>query len=118
MLFFGCRHPQQDFLYADELKRFADEGITELHVGFSRNDGPKTYVQDLIKTQRVRVWGLIEAGAIIYVCGDGGKMEPGVKAALMQLYRDHERADEEAALKWIDGLGTANRYVLDVWAGG
>src|SRR6202035_5960950 len=44
MLFFGCRHPDQDFLYADELKAFATEGITELHTAFSRGEGPKTYV--------------------------------------------------------------------------
>src|SRR3954468_14335343 len=92
MLLFGCRHPEQDFLYADELKGFAAQGITELHVAFSRGGGPKTYVQDLIATQKDRVWSLIESGAIIYVCGDGGQMEPGVKAALMQLYRDRSGA--------------------------
>ena len=118
MLLFGCRHSEQDFLYADELKDFAGQGITELHVAFSRGDGPKTYVQDLIATQKDQVWSLIENGAIIYVCGDGGQMEPGVKAALMQLYRDRSGADAAAALKWIDDLGTHNRYVLDVWAGG
>src|SRR5262249_28185503 len=42
MLFFGCRHPEQDYLYADELKAFADDGITELFVAFSRADSPKT----------------------------------------------------------------------------
>src|SRR5205814_2363849 len=56
MLLFGCRHPEQDFLYADELKSFAAQGVTELHVAFSRGDGPKTYVQDLIATQKDRVW--------------------------------------------------------------
>src|SRR5256885_9274579 len=45
MLFFGCRHPDQDFLYADELKKFASDGVSELHTAFSRADGPKTYVQ-------------------------------------------------------------------------
>ena len=45
MLFFGCRHPDQDFLYADELKSLASGGITELFTAFSRGDGPKTYVQ-------------------------------------------------------------------------
>ena len=39
MLFFGCRHPEQDYLYADELKAFAADGITELHTAFSRGDG-------------------------------------------------------------------------------
>ena len=91
MLFFGCRHPEQDFLYADELKAFAANGITELHTAFSRADGPKTYVQHLVAAQKDRVWSLIEQGAIVYVCGDGGKMEPDVKAALVTIYRERHR---------------------------
>jgi cytochrome P450/NADPH-cytochrome P450 reductase len=118
MLFFGCRHPDQDFIYADELKAFAARGITELHTAFSRAEGPKTYVQNLIAAQKDRVWSLIEQGAIIYVCGDGGKMEPDVKAALVAIYRERESADAVAGQRWIDDLGANNRYVLDVWAGG
>jgi cytochrome P450/NADPH-cytochrome P450 reductase len=118
MLFFGCRHPEQDYLYADELKAFAADGITELHTAFSRADMPKTYVQNLIAAQQERVWSLIEQGAIIYVCGDGGKMEPDVKATLVGIYRDRAGADAAAGQRWIDDLGTKNRYVLDVWAGG
>jgi cytochrome P450 / NADPH-cytochrome P450 reductase len=118
MLFFGCRHPEQDYLYADELKAFAAEGIVELHTAFSRADGPKTYVQHLVAAQKDRVWSLIEQGAITYVCGDGGKMEPDVKAALVAIYRQRSSADADAGLRWIEDLGTKSRYVLDVWAGG
>jgi cytochrome P450/NADPH-cytochrome P450 reductase len=118
MLFFGCRHPDQDFIYADELKAFEASGIGELHTAFSRAEGPKTYVQNLVEAQKDRVWSLIEQGAIVYVCGDGGKMEPGVKAALVAIYRDRAGADAEAGQRWIDDLGAKNRYVLDVWAGG
>jgi cytochrome P450 / NADPH-cytochrome P450 reductase len=118
MLFFGCRHPEQDYLYADELQAFAADGITELHTAFSRGDGPKTYVQHLVAAQKDRVWSLIEQGAIVYVCGDGGKMEPDVKAALVAIYRERSGADENGGLRWIDDLGNKNRYVLDVWAGG
>jgi cytochrome P450/NADPH-cytochrome P450 reductase len=118
MLFFGCRHPEQDYLYADELKAFAAEGITELHTAFSRAGTPKTYVQHLIAAQQERVWSLIEQGAIIYVCGDGGKMEPDVKATLVAIYRERAGADTAAAQRWIEDLGAKNRYVLDVWAGG
>ncbi len=117
MLFFGCRHPEQDYLYADELKAFAADNITELHTAFSRADTPKTYVQNLIAAQQERVWSLIERGAIIYVCGDGGKMEPDVKATLVKIYRDRAGADAAAGQRWIDDLGAKNRYVLDVWAG-
>jgi cytochrome P450/NADPH-cytochrome P450 reductase len=118
MLFFGCRHPEQDYLYADELKAFAADGVTELHTAFSRADGAKTYVQHLVAAQKDRVWGLIEKGAIIYVCGDGGKMEPDVKAALVSIYRERSGANADAGQRWIDDLGTKNRYVLDVWASG
>jgi cytochrome P450/NADPH-cytochrome P450 reductase len=118
MLFFGCRHPGQDYLYADELKAFAADGIAELHTAFSRSEGPKTYVQNLVAAERERVWSLIEKGSIVYVCGDGSKMEPDVKAALVAIYRERSGADAEAGLRWIDDLGSKNRYVLDVWAGG
>jgi cytochrome P450/NADPH-cytochrome P450 reductase len=118
MLFFGCRHPEQDYLYADELKAFAADGITELYTAFSRSEGPKTYVQNLVAAQKDRVWSLIEQGAIVYVCGDGGKMEPDVKAALVAIHRERKGTDAEAAQRWIDDLGAKNRYVLDVWAGG
>ncbi|HLX14412.1 MAG TPA: cytochrome P450 [Bradyrhizobium sp.] len=118
MLFFGCRHPEQDYLYADELKAYAASGITDLHTAFSRGEGPKTYVQHLVTAEQDRVWNLIEQGAIVYVCGDGAKMEPDVKAALVAIHRERTGADADAAQRWIDDLGAKNRYVLDVWAGG
>ena len=118
MLFFGCRHPEQDFLYADELKTFAQDGVTELYTAFSRAGGEKTYVQHLVAAEKDKVWKLIEQGAIVFVCGDGGKMEPDVKAALVSIYRERSGADADAAARWIEEMGAKNRYVLDVWAGG
>ena len=116
MLFFGCRHPGHDFLYADELREHAYAGIVDLYVAFSRHSGSKTYVQDLLQQQADRVWPLIEQGAIIYVCGDGGRMEPDVKRALMAMYRDKTGVGEAAGEAWMAALAADNRYVLDVWA--
>ena len=118
MLFFGCRRPDQDFLYADELKAYAADGVVDLHVAFSRADGQaKAYVQDLVRQQKDQVWRLIEAGAIVFVCGDGGKMEPDVKRALVELYCEKKGASAQAGESWIADMGASNRYVLDVWAG-
>src|SRR3954462_2180410 len=55
MLFFGCRHPDQDYLYRDELKAFETSGITELHTAFSRAEGAKTYVQNLVTIHKERI---------------------------------------------------------------
>ena len=45
-------------------------------------------------------------------------MEPDVKAALVAIYRERSGADAAAGARWIEELGTKNRYVLDVWASG
>jgi cytochrome P450/NADPH-cytochrome P450 reductase len=88
-----------------------------LHVAFSRHDGEKTYVQDLIRKERAAVWKLIEAGATVFVCGDGSRMEPDVKRALTRIYAEETDADPDAADQWMEKLSAENRYVLDVWAG-
>jgi cytochrome P450/NADPH-cytochrome P450 reductase len=118
MLFFGCRAPDEDFLYRKELEAMAKEGIVDLQVAFSRHEGKKTYVQDLLLAQRKAVWSLIRAGAHIYVCGDGSRMEPDVKRALTRIYAEEMDAEPAEADAWIERMGAENRYVLDVWAGG
>ena len=118
MLFFGCRSPEEDYLYRDELEEWAAAGLMDLNVAFSRQGPDKVYVQDLIRRRGGDVWRLIEAGATIYVCGDGSRMEPDVKRALMTLYAEQTDADAAASEIWIEEMGRQGRYVLDVWAGG
>ena len=117
ILFFGCRHRKQDFIYAEELDAYAKAGLTQLYVACSRMDGKKTYVQDLIREHWREVWKLLDAGAKIYVCGDGSRMEPDVRRALGEMYRMQTRTDEAGAERWLADLARQNRYVLDVWAG-
>jgi cytochrome P450/NADPH-cytochrome P450 reductase len=119
MLFFGCRRPDEDFLYADELKDYATRGLVDLHVAFSRApDAPRTYVQDLMRREADALWRLLDLGAIVFVCGDGARMEPAVKRALLDLYAARTGAELSAAEAWMADLGAAGRYTLDVWSGG
>ena len=119
MLFFGCRRPDEDFLYAGELKDYAARGLVDLHVAFSRApDAPKTYVQDLMRREADALWRLLEAGATVFVCGDGARMEPAVKRALIEIHAAKTGAAMAASEAWMAGLGAAGRYGLDVWSGG
>src|SRR5688572_6956682 len=117
ILFFGCRHREQDYIYAKELEAYVNQGLMQLYVACSRMDGKKTYVQDLIREHWREVWKLLDAGAKIYVCGDGSRMEPDVRRALGEMYRMQTRTDEAGSERWLADLTAQNRYVLDVWAG-
>ncbi len=118
-LFFGCRRPDQDFIYAAELEGFAADGLTRLHVAFSRADGvPKRYVQDLIRAEADQLWPLLERGAAIYVCGDAGKMAPAVRQAFADLIAAKASVDATTANARLETMTSSGRYFTDVWATG
>lgn len=118
LLYFGCRRADHDFLYRDELEAAEREGLVSLRVAFSRGEGERCYVQDLIRRDGPEIWRQLSAGAHVYVCGDGARMEPDVKRALQRICSDETDADADAAEAFIDALAREGRYALDVWAGG
>lgn len=38
-LYFGCRHPEKDYLYRTELENDERDGLISLHTAFSRLEG-------------------------------------------------------------------------------
>ena len=117
LLFFGCRHPRQDFIYEEELRRFQRQGVTALATAFSRVGGEqKCYVQNEIYTRRDEVWQMIEDGAVVYVCGDAARMAPDVRRTFAAVYREKTGASEIETEEWLNDLAAQNRYLVDVWA--
>ncbi|NGZ73958.1 bifunctional cytochrome P450/NADPH--P450 reductase [Saccharibacillus alkalitolerans] len=117
-LYFGCRSPETDFLYQDELESYAEDGLVHLHTAFSRVEGqPKTYVQHRMAENTDEVIRLLDEGGIFYVCGDGVHMAPDVENTLRRSYRDVHGVGEEEAQRWLNELEENGRYVKDVWTG-
>ncbi|MCK2216050.1 cytochrome P450 [Actinomadura sp. ATCC 31491] len=114
VVFAGCRHPEHDLLYRDELAAWAGRPEVSVHTAFSAVPGhPYRFVQDAVAAHGDEVWGLLEQGAHVYVCGDGLRMAPAVRQALLDLYRERAGGDGEA---WLAGLEAAGRYQQDVFA--
>ena len=61
------------------------------------------------------MWRLLNAGARIYVCGDGRAMAPGVRDALRTLHDRHNPGGDSE--EWLRALVSDGRYVEDVYAG-
>ncbi|MFE8958183.1 cytochrome P450 [Streptomyces iakyrus] len=118
LCYFGCDAPDADFLHAAELRAAETAGAVSLRPAFSETpEGEVRFVQHRIAAEAEEVWGLLDAGARVYVCGDGSRMAPGVREAFRTLFRKHTPgADERAAEQWLDGLIADGRYTEDVYA--
>jgi cytochrome P450/NADPH-cytochrome P450 reductase len=116
-LFYGCRHPEHDWLYRSEMEQWAADGVTDLHLAFSAVDGhPHRFVQQALAEQGDAVWELLEQGGHIYLCGDGARMAPAVRDELYAIFRRHTGATAVEAEAWLGSLEAAGRYQQDVFA--
>uniref|UniRef100_A0A7S1G259 Lysine--tRNA ligase n=1 Tax=Bicosoecida sp. CB-2014 TaxID=1486930 RepID=A0A7S1G259_9STRA len=116
VLFFGCRRQAEDFIYEDELLKFARDGtLTEFYTAFSREQTAKVYVQDKLAEHGDRVWALLSAGAHFYVCG-GIKMGNDVSATLAKIAATQGGMSEEDAKQFVHRLGEEGRYVAELWS--
>ena len=119
MLFFGCRHPDHDWLHRDEMEGWAAGGLIDLHLAFSTVPGhPHRFVQDALWAARDAVWAALEGDAEVFVCGDGRWMAPAVRDTLIRIHGDRTGAGRDASSRWLDGLRAAGRYHQDVFGFG
>ncbi|APW58772.1 Bifunctional cytochrome P450/NADPH--P450 reductase 2 [Paludisphaera borealis] len=117
VLYFGCSHPDVDYLYRDEFAAWEQDGVVRLRPAFSRAPvGGVKYVQDRLWEERREVMDLIEKGGKVYVCGDGRRMAPEVRATLGRIYRELAGAEADRAEEWLADLEATIRYVVDVFA--
>lgn len=74
LLFFGCRDPELDDLYHDELSEFESVGVVKIYRAYSKVQRLELargyrYVQDRLEAEAQAVHDLWAQDAIIYVCG-------------------------------------------------
>ncbi|MFG2602637.1 cytochrome P450 [Streptomyces sp. NPDC048514] len=120
LLYFGCDAPDADYLHSAELGAAQTAGAVALRPAFSAApENGHMFVQHRIAAEADEVWELLNAGARVYVCGDGARMAPGVREAFRTLYRQRTPGtDEAAARRWLDALVADGRYLEDVYAAG
>lgn len=115
-LFFGEQHAATDFYYQEDILCWQKQGLlTELSLAFSRDQGRKIYVQDLMREQGEKIWRWLEEGAYFYVCGDASRMAKDVDQALRDIIREHGKCDDGETVNYIRKLNMAKRYLRDVY---
>lgn len=116
ILFYGCRDPNKDFLYNDELRSWEERKIVTVKPAFSRplDGSTPRYVQDVIWENREEVALLFRSGGKIFLCGSAARLGEGVAEVCKKIYKEQtSKTDEEAEL-WLENVKT-NRYISDVY---
>ena len=75
----------------------ANGTLTKLSLAWSRDDTPKTYVQDRMREEGADLWDWLQRGAHFYVCGDAKRMAADVEKAIVAIAQAHGGMDEAAA---------------------
>lgn len=118
-LYFGCDDPDGDFLHAAEFAAAEAAGVISVRPVFSaRPEHGHRFVQHRIAAEAAEVWELLQAGARVYVCGDGSRMAPGVRAAFRELHGAQTGASAQESEAWLRELTASGRYIEDVYAAG
>ena len=99
-LMFGHRSATQDFFYADEWQAWLDAGVlTRLDLAFSRDQAEKVYVQHKLLAAQDTWLEWMDAGAVVYICGDK-TMGDDVEDALCTILAQHGRAGPATLGGW------------------
>ncbi|GKU16306.1 unnamed protein product [Fusarium langsethiae] len=117
LLFFGCRSPDQDYLYRDELAEMTQklQGCLEIVTAFSRAEvEPKQYVQDRVQERKSQVCDLLQEGASIYFCGRAAMAREVGNAVEESMKKQNNWTDEEAR-SWAESVKKGNKWLEDVW---
>lgn len=117
-LLFGCRHPDKDHLFREELEDYAKKTGLLLSVCFSQDDqGEKNYVTDELKRQKEHLCQLLLANnARIYLCGDAKGLARSVDQTLSEIIEAWQGCTNKEAVQWLMNLHRQGRYLKEIWS--
>ncbi|KAJ7626818.1 cytochrome P450 monooxygenase PC-foxy1 [Roridomyces roridus] len=100
ILFFGCRAPELDFLYAEtDIREWVRLGLLDVRSAFSRKPQESegcVYVQHRVWHDRADVVAAYKNGASFFTCGSSA-VAKGVKATLLEIIKEAENCDDTEA---------------------
>ncbi|KAF8713414.1 cytochrome P450, partial [Rhizoctonia solani] len=116
VLFFGCRSPDEDYLYGQaELKEWSEIGVVDVRPAFSRameKSGGNKYVQNRVWADRKIVREAFNSDAKFYTCG-GSNVASGIREVCIRIIAEN-KCDESEAEEYFKQIQN-ERYATDVF---
>lgn len=121
LLVFGCRHPDQDYLYREEIEALQNgplKGKLEVITAFSRVAGqPKVYVQNRLNESQVKsqiLDTLCQQEGNLYFCGST-TMAKAAGRTIVDAVQEYRKGSDADAKAWMDTMKRSKRWQEDVW---
>lgn len=114
-LFFGEQSRAWGFYYGPALADWQRRGLLRLDLAFSRDQPEKIYVQDRMRENTRDLYGWLEEGAEVFICGDKGKMAADVQRELVRIVETAGGRTPEQAAEYMAALKKSHRLKLDVY---
>jgi sulfite reductase (NADPH) flavoprotein alpha-component len=114
-LFFGEQARSWGFYYEEEFTGWASRGLLRLDLAFSRDQPQKIYVQHRMREAARDLYGWLEEGAEVFICGDKARMAADVQQELTRIVEVEGGRTAEQAAEYIAALRKAKRLKLDVY---
>lgn len=120
-LFIGCRHPDQDKIFAERLEEWQRQGVVEVYYAFSQASEQSAgckYAQDRLAKEWPRMKELALQGAKGYICGSS-RLGEGVANVMAKVLVEVEATKcnritpEQGQEMWKALRG--ERYAVDVF---
>merc|ERR1719195_1860294 len=116
LLYFGCRHKSNDYIYQSELEAWEADGVLTLFTAFSRDQAEKRDVTHCLRESGEKVWELLEQGAHLYVCGDAKMMAKDVRNIIVEICVNNGGMADKDAENYVKKLESQKRYSAEVWS--
>ncbi|ORX70988.1 riboflavin synthase domain-like protein [Linderina pennispora] len=115
-MYFGCRSPEYDYLYKDELEQYIQDGmLSKLQTAFSRVGDERKYVQHHVSQDSAKIWSHLQNSGRIYVCGSADKLGKSMTTAMVRIFEEHGGLSADEASTYLSNLISDGRYAQDIW---
>ena len=114
-LFFGEQSRAWGFYYEADFTAWQARGLLRLDLAFSRDQPQKIYVQHRMREAGRDLYGWLEEGAEVFICGDKARMATDVQAELARIVQAEGGRTPEQAAEYIAAMRKARRLKLDVY---
>eukprot|EP00510_Aplanochytrium_minuta_P002348 CAMPEP_0184016900 /NCGR_PEP_ID=MMETSP0954-20121128/7198_1 /TAXON_ID=627963 /ORGANISM="Aplanochytrium sp, Strain PBS07" /LENGTH=1212 /DNA_ID=CAMNT_0026297997 /DNA_START=91 /DNA_END=3729 /DNA_ORIENTATION=- len=115
VLYFGARHKAQEWLYGEELEKYAEKGLVKLGLAWSRDQAHKVYIQHKITEDGPLLKKYLgEDGGYFYLCGPTWPV-PDVRDAIAKGLTPEKVKDGVVDVEAVEELKDEGRYILEVY---